>query len=196
MAMAIMSSRLLVAAGPRGFVPSAWGRTATAEPEVEEQPPAPDPLEDAFARGLAEGEAQARARYEGQLAELEQRYAGLESGFAELACHEEERLRAALRETVAALCEATLQPLALDAGALAARVERAAALLQRASDERRVRLHPDDLALVRAAVSPSLVLEADPALARGSLRIETVDGGIEDCPETWRAAIREALGLC
>ena len=119
-----------------------------------------------------------RATLRGQLAEVELRYAALDRAFADLAVVEEERLRAALRETVAALCEAALQPLALDPAALAMRVERAAAMLRRAADERHIRLHPDDIALVRASIGTGLTLEPDASLPRGALRIETTEGGM------------------
>lgn len=194
MVMAIMSSRLLVQPARRGF--AADLRFGAGPVPVLPEADAPDPLEQAFARGFAEGEVQARNTCAGQLAEVELRYAALDRAFADLAVVEEERLRAALRETVAALCEAALQPLALDPAALAMRVERAAAMLRRAADERHIRLHPDDIALVRASISTGLTLEPDASLPRGALRIETTEGGIEDGPECWRAAIREALDLC
>ena len=198
-----MSSRALVArlggVAPAGFAPDR--RFVPGAPRPEPEPlaapaPEPDPLAEAFDRGVAEGEAAAAARFAAQRADLEARYAGLARAFAELAAGEGDLLRARLTELVAQLCEGTLAPLALDRAALAARVERAAALLQRAADQRRVRLHPDDADLVRPLVSAGLELVPDPALARGALRIETEEGGIEDGPEAWRLAVREALGLC
>lgn len=158
--------------------------------------PAVDPIEEAFARGLAEGEGLAAGAYAAQLAQVQEHYAGLERALAELACEEGEMLRARLTEVVAALCEDTLRPLALDRDALALRVEKAASMLQRAADQRRVRLNPEDADLLRPIIGERLKLEADASLARGALRIETEDGGIEDGPESWARAIREALGLC
>lgn len=194
-----MSSRALVArqavglANEARFIPRFGASPIEPEPEAE---PEGDPLEDAFAQGVAEGQARAQAEYAARLAEIEARFSGLDRSFSELAGAEQDRLRARLTEVVAALCEATLRPLALDREALARRVDRAAGMLQRAADERRVRLHPDDLELVRPLVSHGLSLEADPSLARGALRIDTKDGGIEDGPDCWAAAIREALGQC
>ena len=190
-----MSSRSLLMLEPRGFC--ADGRFAARAPVVEDFAELlVDPLDDAFARGLAEGEALAAETYRGDLAEVQMRFAGLERGLGELAVCEGDLLRARLTEMVAALCEDTLRPLALDRDALAARVERAANMLARAQDQRRVRLHPDDCELLRPVVGDRLTLEPDASLARGALRIETEDGGIEDGPEVWARAIREALGLC
>jgi len=190
-----MSSRSLLLMEPRGFAPDhRFGGRAPLTGAMDD--PAVDPLEEAFARGLAEGEDLAAGVYRAELAEVQARYAGLERSLAELACEEGELLRARLTEVVAALCEDTLRPLALDHEALAARVEKAANMLLRSADQRRVRLHPDDAALLAPIVGERLALEADPSLPRGALRIETDDGGIEDGPESWARAIREVLGLC
>ena len=191
-----MSSRSLLMLEPRGFAADHRFAARTASPLEDFSGPLVDPLEEAFARGLAEGEELAAEAYRGQLAEVQERFAGLERGLAELAVQEGDVLRARLTEMVAALCEDTLRPLALDRDALAARVEHAAAMLTRAQDQRIVRLHPDDCELLRPVVGGRLALEPDPSLARGALRIETEDGGIEDGPEIWARAIREALGLC
>lgn len=191
-----MSSRSLLLMEPRGF--SADDRFAARRlaPEPDHAEPLVDPLEEAFSRGLQEGEQRAAEAYRGQLADVQARFAGLERGLAELVPTEADLLRARLTEVVAALCEDTLRPLALDRDALAQRVDRAANMLTRAQDQRLVRLHPDDCELLRPVVGERLALEPDPSLARGALRIETEDGGIEDGPEMWARAIREALGLC
>ena len=72
----------------------------------------------------------------------------------------------------------------------------AAALLQRKTDERVIRIHPTDLALVQPLVDPALTLLPDPSIERGGLRIDTEDGGVEDGPGQWRQAIAEALSQC
>ena len=108
-----------------------------------------------------------------------------------------ERSRAlGLRQTVLAQCEQAVLPLAIDAVGLSARITRAVAMLQRAQDERRVLIHPDDLALVHAHLPTGLVVEADPSVERGALRIETPDGGVEDGPSQWRRILAEAFREC
>ena len=180
---------------------SGWAAPARAapeppEPEPEPEEPAVDPLAlawaDGHALGLAEGRAEAEARARADAAAAE----GLAMSFARLDRTLEEELRLRLRDTVAALCEAAILPLALDEEALARRVEVAVSMLARADDDRVIRLHPDDMALVSPRLTPDWRVEPDPALERGSLRVETASGGVEDGPATWRRAIAEALHQC
>ena len=107
-----------------------------------------------------------------------------------------ETLRQRLQDTVLALCEQTLVPYALDAKILAQRVERAVAMFSRAEDERVIRLHPDDLALVSEQLAADWTVTPDPALERGALRIESQSGGVEDGPAQWRRALTEAFHAC
>lgn len=104
-----------------------------------------------------------------------------------------EQLSQRLSATVQALCTASLAPLALDPDALATRVERAAAMLSRADDDRVLRLHPADLELIAKRLPEGLAVRADPALERGALRLETATGGVEDGPAHWAQAIAEAI---
>ena len=193
-----MSSRALLALAPAGFSTDIrFGRgTPPAIERIVPEEAAPDPLEEAFARGAEEGEARARAAYEVKLAELEARYAGLGCELAEHAIDEGDRLRSMMRETVVALCEQAVAPFALDHELLARRVEKAATMLMRAADERRIRLNPADKEAIEHLIAPGLVLEEDPSLLPGCIRIETADGGIEDGPPSWADAIREAVGQC
>ena len=101
-----------------------------------------------------------------------------------------------LRQTVHALCEEAVLPLALDAEGLAARILAAVAMLRRTQDERRVLLNPDDLLLLEGRLPAGLEVEADPSVERGGLRIETADGGIEDGPSQWRRILAEAFREC
>ena len=165
-------------------------------PETLEERAAADPLAEARAAGYAQGLADARA----EAAEAERHDAaareGLALAFARLDRSLEEELRLRLRDTVAALCEAALAPLALDEDALLRRIDRAAAMLARADDDKVLRLHPDDLKLVHARLAAEWTVQPDPALERGALRVETGSGGVEDGPCQWRQAIAEALHQC
>ena len=107
-----------------------------------------------------------------------------------------EQLRQRLRDTVAALCESAIAPLALDEEALIHRIERAVALFSRADDERVIRLHPEDIALLSPRFAADWQVVPDPSLERGALRVESQGGGVEDGPELWRRAIAEALHQC
>lgn len=156
----------------------------------------PDPLIEAFERGYAEGGTAARAEAEQREAERDAAAERIELAFARLDQQAVAELRERLRQTVLELCEQAVLPLALDMDGLAARVERAVAMLQRAQDERRVLLNPADFELMRNRLPASIAAEPDPSVERGALRIETPDGGIEDGPRQWRRALAEAFREC
>ncbi len=157
---------------------------------------APDPLAIAYTEGYAAGLAEARAEAEAEAIAADTARERLSFSFARLDAELTEQLRHKLHQTVIALSEATLQPLALDAGALARRVACAVSMFVRADDERIIRLHPDDLTLFADKLPPDCQFVPDPALERGALHVETANGGVEDGPAQWRAAITEALRLC
>lgn len=155
-----------------------------------------DPVECAHADGYAAGYAEAEAAGAAQLAEALNARGTLDLAVIRHNAELEEHWRRRLETTVELLCNAALAPLAIDPAILASRVAQAAAMLSRADDHRLLRLHPSDLALVQDTLPEGLAVEADPALLRGTIRIETAQGGVEDGPETWRAALVEALAQC
>lgn len=168
-------------------------------PEPSYAPPEPerqDPIALAFTEGYAAGAADAQAQAAEQAASEAAASEGLALSFARLDRTLAEELRQRLRDTVAALCEAALTPLALDETALMTRIERAVALLARADDERVIRLHPDDIALLSVRFAADWQVVPDATLERGAIRVETQSGGVEDSPELWRRAVAEALGQC
>ncbi len=167
-----------------------------ARPAPQPEAEAPDPLALAWAEGYDHGRAEAEAEAQARAAEDDAARARIELSLARLDAELAEQLRQKLYATVEALCEAAIAPLALDPAALAVRVERAAAMLARADDERLLRLHPDDLPLIAARLPEGLDVLPDPALERGALRIESISGGVEDGPAHWRRAIAEALEQC
>ena len=122
--------------------------------------------------------------------------ARFEAAFRRLDAALADELRAKLQETVVALCEQTLRPLALDTEALTRRVEAAVALLVRSDSLREIRLNPEDLALIGPRLPPDWACVADPDCARGALRVEGNDGGLEDGPAQWRQALEAALQPC
>lgn len=174
---------------PLGEAPPAFD---TSMPEAH----AEDPVAVAFAEGYATGAAEAQARAAERAAADAAAREGLALSIMRLDAELAEQLRQRLRDTVAALCEATIAPLALDENALFERIERALAMFVRADDERVLRLHPDDIALLSGRFAADWQVVPDRALERGSLRVETASGGVEDGPEMWRRAIAEALHQC
>jgi flagellar assembly protein FliH len=165
-------------------------------PRQDQVPDAPDPVAIAYAEGYAAGVAEATAAAEAEAMVAEAARQHLSFSFSRLDADLAEQLRQKLHETVTALSEAALHPLAVDAAALARRVECAVAMFVRADDERVIRLHPDDLTLIAARLPADWEFVPDTSLERGALRVETSTGGLEDGPAQWRAAITEALRLC
>ncbi|RZK03265.1 MAG: flagellar biosynthesis protein [Novosphingobium sp.] len=169
---------------------------AAPEPQPEQHFEPEDPVTVAFAEGYAAGAAEAQALAAQQAAIDAEAAEGLALSFARLDGELAEALRQKLRTTVAALCEAALAPLTIDEDALIHRIERAVALFSRADDERVVRLHPEDIALISQRFAEEWHVVPDGALERGAIRVETATGGVEDSPELWRRAIEEALSQC
>lgn len=165
------------------------------EPEIDEADPH-DAVAEAWADGYARGLGEAQEAAAQLLAEQESGRARIELSLAKLDTAMQADLQDRLRETVEALCEAAIAPAALDPEGLARRVEVAAAMLARAQDERVIRLHPEDLALIAVRLPEDWHFIPDAALARGAVRVEGVSGGVEDGPDQWRLAIAEALRQC
>ena len=155
-----------------------------------------DPVSRAFAQGYAQGADEARAAALAEAALADAARHRIETALSRLDAALVDQLQDRLRETVVALCEAAIAPAAIDPVALAARVTTAAAMLARAEDARVIRLHPEDLALVGNRLPEDWHFEPDPALERGSVRVEGANGGVEDGPEHWRRALAEALRQC
>ena len=190
--MSSLPAQLFEARG--GFRPD-WRFGMACEQEPESTPPAEDPLDVAFAEGYAKGSQDAAALAEQHAREADAARSRIESAFERLADEQNVELERRLRETILTLCEHTLAPLTTDPDALTRRISNALSLLRRSEDERVVRLHPDDLALVANRLSESIKVEPDAAMARGQLLVETADGGLEDGPDQWRRVLSEALGL-
>ena len=107
-----------------------------------------DPVADAHARGREEGRSEALAEIAAQRAEEDAAREAITLAFARFDEESAKQLRERLHQTVLALCEDAVLPLALDTEGLARRVEAAATLLQRKTDERVIHLHPTDHALI------------------------------------------------
>jgi flagellar assembly protein FliH len=181
--------------GSGGFTRShRYGGPPAASAPVK--PVEEDPATQAFAAGYAQGAADAEAAFSEAIAQQDAARARLELAFGRLDADLVRDLEARLRETVLALCAPLIGAFATDPAALAHRVETAAAMLARAADERVIRLHPEDLALVGARLPEDWHFEPDPALERGALRVEGAAGGVEDSPAIWLRALSEALAAC
>jgi flagellar assembly protein FliH len=159
------------------------------EPEV-------DPVSDAFMKGYTQGLEAAREEAAAAVDADMMAMNKLALSFARLDDAMEEQLRQRLRDTVVALCEAAIAPLAIDEDMLMRRIATAASMLARADDDRVIRIHPLDLELLAPRLHAGWDVQPDASLERGAIRVESNNGGVEDGPATWRRAIAEALHQC
>jgi flagellar assembly protein FliH len=171
-----------------------------AAPPAAPPPRAPDLIEEARRQGYDRGHLDGRAEAEQEALQRDAVRARFTFGFERVDAQCAEQLRQRLMDTVVALCEATLAPMALDKEALARRVERAVAMFARADDERVIRLNGEDMEALKDKLPAQWTFAVDDTLEPGALRVETrsrgVDGGgVEDGPREWRRAIAEALDL-
>lgn len=181
------------------------------EPPQMGQPPAPAPEEapahptvsdlealerqardEGHAAGFAQGLAEARAQGREQLARLE--------SICAQAARPLDQLDAAVEQQLAQLAllvarRVIARELATRPELIAQAVRQAAAVLPAATRELRVRLHPDDLALMREleAAEAHWQLVADPALARGDCVLESERSRLDARVETRLAAMIDAV---
>lgn len=148
--------------------------------------------EEGYAAGHAQGLAEARAQGRERVARLE--------AICAQAARPLDALDVAVEQELARL--ALLVARRVIAHELAARpelvvqaVRQAAAALPAATRELRVRLHPDDLVLLREleAVEPHWQLVADPALQRGDCLLESERSRLDARVETRLAAMVDAV---
>ncbi len=163
-----------------------------AERAADDPVPAVDREAEAYARGYTDGAADAQAAVAAADAARDR----IESALERIDAAQAEVFAQRLKDTVLALCQTVLDDIGTAPEALARRVALAAAMFARADDERVIRLHPEDLALVHARLPETWHCEPDPLLERGALRIETGSGGVEQGPAQWRAALEAALRAC
>ena len=149
-------------------------------------------LELAFEQGRAEGEAASFAKAQLELAARDRLAMQMQQMDAAI----QQALTDRLRETVAALCEQTLHPLACDVPLLQKRCEQAAAALGESMAGLKLHLHPDDIAQIDPTFAASWTIVPDTEAERGSLLLEGVDSGISDGPALWRSQIEAALQTC
>lgn len=152
--------------------------------------------EDALARAFAAGVAEGRVAAQNEFADHAEAHGALAASLTRLDEAMQQQLAQRLAETVAALCEAAMAPLTLDAEALQRRCIRAAGIVGEGIIDASLRLHPDDVALLDRGFASTWHLVPDAMLERGTVVFDMAEGAVVDGPGEWHAALREALGLC
>lgn len=171
-----------------GFRPLSFA-AGMRESETAEEDPADLDLDDPFARGLAEGQRIAEAGFVAERHQLLALLAGAEA----LQDEPSEELAQLIAETVERLVRQIVATAPIDAGWLQAQAQTAADMVADADKARSLWVHPDDAALL-ADCPLTIALESDPAMMRGTVRIETSTGWIEHGRAVYLDELRAALG--
>lgn len=171
-----------------GFRPLSFAPSLVAE-QAELESPADIDLDDPFARGLAEGQRIAETAFVAERHQLLALLAGAEA----LQDEPSEELAQLIAETVERLVRQIVATAPIDAEWLQAQAEAAAAMVADADKARTLWVHPDDAALL-ADCPLTLAVESDPAMVRGTIRLETSTGWIEHGRAVYLDELRAALG--
>lgn len=172
-----------------------WGANGetpqTANDTDEDMPAEIDPAAihaDSFAQGFDAG----RRTVEMELAAERDAVARLAEGLEALRPEPTGALAALLAEAVERMVRQIVGSVEIDAQLLQQRAEIAAALIGEDTEPSRLRVHPDDVALLEPARIP-VTVAADASLQRGSVVVDTGGGWIEDGPAVRLERLRAAL---
>lgn len=175
---------------------SAWGSDAEAPEPGNERGPAPLSAEEEKLRIEAEayrrGYEEARRTVEQELAAERDAVARLAESLDVLQPEPGNALALLLAETVDRLVRGIVGEVEIDATLLLSRARVAAALVGENVAPSKLRVHPDDVAVLEAARIP-VPVAGDPSLPRGTIRLETGHGWIEDGPAVRLERLRAEL---
>ena len=144
--------------------------------------------EEAFALGCEEG----RKTVEAEFAAERDALGRLAESLSVLRPEPANALALLLAETVDRLVRQVVGEVEIDGQLLIARAQAAALLIGKDVAPSLLRAHPDDISYLEAA-DLAVPLQADPALSRGSLVLETGHGWIEDGPAVRLDRLRAEL---
>ena len=157
------------------------GAFTSEDPSVQRE-------EEAYLRGVADG----RRTVEAEVAAERNAIARLAEALQTLKPEPTLPLAMLLAETVDRLVREVIGEVDIDGLKLLARAKLAASLIGDATQPARLRVHPDDAAML-AEAKLEVELETDAALARGIVLLETADGWIEDGPAVRLDRLRAEL---
>ncbi len=152
--------------------------------------PASTGPKDDYARGYADGIADAEARLAEDTAAAEK----IRTAIAHLRAEPSEELGLYIAEAVSHLVRGIVGETQITEEEISRRANAAAALIADNDAATAIRLHPDDAALVGATVGGVAVI-SEPGLLRGDILVECASGTIEDGNALRLAALDAALGL-
>jgi flagellar assembly protein FliH len=164
----------------RAFVPTIlYGQAAPEEPVQD----------DAYARGLADGQEIAAAAFEADRVALQKLVASANA----LQPEANDEVAALMSETVLRLVEQIVGKVTIDTAFLEQQIALATDLISEADAARTIWLNPDDHALL-VDIDLGLTKNVDPQLKRGNLRIDCSDSWIEHGSTIGIEKLRHLLG--
>lgn len=152
--------------------------------------PAASGPKDDYARGYADGIADAEARFAEDAGAAEK----IRTAIAQLRAEPSEELGLYIAEAVSHLVRGIVGETQITPEEITRRAKAAAALIADNDAATAIRLHPDDAAIVGANVGEVAVI-AEPGLLRGDILVDCASGTIEDGNALRLAALDAALGL-
>ncbi len=147
-------------------------------------------LQDDYARGFADGQAEAAARFGDDAAAAD----SIRQAIAQLRAEPSEELGLYIAEAVSHLVRQIVGETQTTPEEITRRAQAAADLIAENDAATAIRLHPADAALVGATVGAVSVIP-EPALLRGDILVECAAGTIEDGNALRLAALDAALGF-
>lgn len=154
--------------------------------------PAPDPLEEAaregFLQGFREGERIAREAAEAD----DEARAQLSAAIQHVAQSGEGTLAAMLSQAVVRLVSQIMGEVAIDEAVLRDRCAAVAACIDGNDSNAVLEVNPEDMHLLEEAAT-GVTLSANPELPRGTVRLATADGWVEDGPDVRLARLKSLL---
>jgi len=178
----------------RAWQPGGLGAREDAVPPPPPPPAAPavDPIEEAareaFLQGFQEGDRLAREAAEADNAARAQ----LAEAVRLIAQSGEGTLAAMLSQAVVRLVGQIVGEVAIDEAVLKARCAAVAACIDGEESHAVLEVNPEDMTLLEDAAT-GIALAPNPALPRGTVRLATAEGWIEDGPDVRLARLKALL---
>lgn len=160
-----------------------WTATRSETADHLEQEAAIDPIEQAsqegFVAGFQEGDRMAREAMEADDAAR----MALTAAIEQIASAGEGTLASLLSQTVLRLVTQIVGEVPVDEARLAERCAAVAACIDSDDTKSVLEVNPLDLPLIDAGTIGGIALSPNPALSRGSVRLATAEGWVEDGPD-------------
>ncbi|MBY0282573.1 MAG: flagellar assembly protein FliH [Sphingomonas sp.] len=186
-------------AGPQSFAPQPVGPRSFAPEDHDEdgadtaQENFADPIAAARAQAFAEGMAHARALDDAAGERDVTLFATLAAALKSSERIDRDALARQLRETVMFLVTKMIGEVGVSGDVLAARIDAATVLLADAAESALLRVHPDDIDLLKDRLPTTIFPVGDESVSRGSFVLEAASTIVEEGPELWLEQLAAAI---